>query len=364
MKIIEIIPNLNTGGAEKFCVELSNELSKSNEVILCSLFDVKKKMLFVKKIDKKVTLVTLNKKSGLDLKIFFKIYKLIKKEKPQIVHTHLKGLFYSIMSVFLFKKISFFHTVHNIAEKETSIFFRKIYFILFNYFNVKPISISRVVLKSTKKLYGAKHKLLVYNGIKKQKITTKFNYVKKKINSYKKNKNTLVFSNIGRISPQKNQLMLIDIFNKFIDRGKNIILLIIGEDSSKEKKYLHQINSLKKNNIFLLGIKENITDYLRLSDALCLSSAYEGLPLTLLEAMSVGCIPICTPVGGIPDVISNKNAFLSNNASKKFYENTLNKFFKSHKNNKLYMKKKLIQKFNTNFNIERTSREYNELFKL
>lgn len=48
-------------------------------------------------------------------------------------------------------------------------------------------------------------------------------------------------------------------------------------------------------------------------DAMCLPSIWEGLPVTLLEALSVGCIPICSNVGGIPDVIeSGMNGFYQN----------------------------------------------------
>lgn len=38
-------------------------------------------------------------------------------------------------------------------------------------------------------------------------------------------------------------------------------------------------------------------------DAMCLLSKWEGLPVVLLESLAVGCIPVCSPVGGVPDIV-------------------------------------------------------------
>jgi glycogen synthase len=49
-----------------------------------------------------------------------------------------------------------------------------------------------------------------------------------------------------------------------------------------------------------------------LSDAFCLSSVAEGIPISLIECFAIGRIPICTPAGGVVDMISNnENGFVS-----------------------------------------------------
>lgn len=63
-------------------------------------------------------------------------------------------------------------------------------------------------------------------------------------------------------------------------------------------------------------------------DAMCLPSIWEGLPVTLLEALSVGCVPICSNVGGIPDVVeSGINGFLSSSSSEEDYYEAMLEYF-------------------------------------
>ena len=57
--------------------------------------------------------------------------------------------------------------------------------------------------------------------------------------------------------------------------------------------------------IHIIGERNNVGDYMSLADYFVLSSDFEGLPLTLLEAMSIGITPISTPAGGVVDVIKD-----------------------------------------------------------
>jgi L-malate glycosyltransferase len=64
--------------------------------------------------------------------------------------------------------------------------------------------------------------------------------------------------------------------------------------------------------IHLPGLQEDVRPYLSATDVYLMSSIFEGLPIALLEAMSMGCAPVCTAVGGIPEAIrSGVNGILS-----------------------------------------------------
>ena len=90
MKIVEIIPQLSSGGAERFVVDISNELSKRHDVSLIVSFALEGKLAFyLPELAESVKVHSLNKRLGLDISYLYRLYKTIKQEAPDIVHTHL-----------------------------------------------------------------------------------------------------------------------------------------------------------------------------------------------------------------------------------------------------------------------------------
>ena len=98
-----------------------------------------------------------------------------------------------------------------------------------------------------------------------------------------------------------------------------------------------------------------------MSDFFVLSSDAEGLPITLLEAMSMGVIPICTPVGGIVDVVKDGyNGFLSHHVDdESFYESVRRALI----NRKKIDRKTLIDEFKEKYSMEMCSKKYYKLYE-
>src|SRR4051812_22460633 len=120
MRILHIIPTLGGGGAERFTVDLVNEISQTDDVLLCTLYDLTpgKYDFFLKDLDPQVKRVSLGKKLGLDIIMYLKIFRLVKRIKPDIIHTHLAAVNYVFLSVLVFARIKFFHTIHSEAKFE------------------------------------------------------------------------------------------------------------------------------------------------------------------------------------------------------------------------------------------------------
>jgi glycosyltransferase involved in cell wall biosynthesis len=99
------------------------------------------------------------------------------------------------------------------------------------------------------------------------------------------------FINVGRLTQQKGQWFLIRSFRKVVNQHENARLFILGE--GKLKKELEDlINKLNlKENVFLLNIQENVFPFLKSSDCFIFSSLWEGLPIVLIEALSMN-LPI------------------------------------------------------------------------
>lgn len=316
MRIFQIIPDLSGGGAERFVVDLSNELSRiGHEVIICTFFDRQKTDIFYEELEDKVKTISLGKRLGFDRKVFIRLWSEINRFKPDVIHNHLYGINYLLLLA-PFRKEPIFHTVHNDAYKECSStkqrLIRKIWF---SKKWINPLTISENSNSSFKEAYRIKPFKLIPNGRSMPEKTEKFLTVNSEIEQYKSNQETLVFLNIGRLVKQKNQLTLIKVFEQLTqEENINAVLLIMGgyrdsEESNEVLAYLKQ-TSMTETNVFYLGEKENATDYLFKADFFVLSSLVEGLPITLLEALATGCIPISTPVGGVPEIVNQIDSSL------------------------------------------------------
>lgn len=117
---------------------------------------------------------------------------------------------------------------------------------------------------------------------------------------------------VGRLTKQKNQLMLIDAFNEIHKKHNDYELYIYGEYRSYKNILDEKVNSLGLNNcVFMPGSKKDILCQIKDSEVFVLSSDYEGMPNALIEAMCIGLPCISTNVSGANELIQNgQNGYL------------------------------------------------------
>lgn len=324
MKILQVTYSLSSGGAERFLVDLSNQLIKRNEVSLTILSlvndDDPKNRHYLNSLDSRINYVCLGAKKGLSFESFIKLYNYIKFHKPDIVHAHCQILLLYLPSIFL-NKIKYFHTLHNMASFCLRFKILK-YFNRYLYNNkVRPITISKICQQSFIELYKLSNSICIYNGRSPLILSEEKYKVENEVRSYKNSSSEKIFLHIARYAEQKNQKLLLETFSQMYKEGIPVRLLIIGSGFEKLDSDLHQFLTP---NIHFLGEKVNIADYLINSDFFILSSLWEGLPISILEAMSLGLPSISTPVGGVPEVIiDGKTGFLSPSCELNDFYNTV-----------------------------------------
>lgn len=359
MKIIELIYSLSSGGGERFVVDLSNELAKrGNNVIICMLLDDRESCLSFNRqfIAKNVKFHAMRFTSGFSFSKMKKIEDYILEEMPDVVHCHLNVIPYIFRLAYRHREIKFFHTIHNIASAASG---SKYQYCINKYFYshniIRPITISRECQLSYSRYYKLNNAPCIDNGRSIVRPSDNIETVKIEVSSYKATNSTPVFVHVARCHPSKNQDLLIDSFNELNKAGYDFVLLIIGNgyDSQGGQK----LKEKACGNIYFLGEKNNVGDYLLCSDAFCLTSFYEGLPISLLEALSCGLTPICTSVGGIPDVITDGVTGYLADVNVGSYLNALRRFFKEK-----ITRNNLIKYFSERFSMHICSAKYEQLF--
>ena len=343
MRILQLHTKMVSGGIEAIVCGLANEMSKTEDITLCTIFKPTDKDVFYKKLSTKVKKATIGKiKFGFSIKEIFKIYNFIRKGNYDIVHVHGCFQYYCLAMILLHSKTRFFYTIHSDARMENQIWDWRLFKLkrfMFAKKWVVPITISEISQKSFNDLYKCPSEL-IYNGTPKPVCLNVPNIIDK----LRYTSNTKVFVHAGRISKPKNQVVLCKVFDRLIKEGKDVTLVIAG--TPEEHNIFEDIKLYFSNRIVYLGERNDIPELFIRADAFCLPSIWEGMPVTLLEALSVGCIPICSPVGGIVNVInSGKNGLLSKDSTEKEYYNTISQFLNMPERDIITMKQSAAECF-------------------
>lgn len=349
-----------SGGIEAIVCNLVNEMSKAHDVTLCTIFQPTEDDVFYRKLDENVKKITIGKKHfGFSIKEIWKIYRVISQGHYDVVHIHGCFQYYFLAIALLHSKVKFVYTIHSDARKENQAWDWRLFKLkkyMFAHRWMWPVTISEASQQSFEELYHCKSHL-IFNGIAKNKTELSNNNV---INRLRKSKDTKVFIHAGRISKPKNQLVLCRVFKQLVANGKDVVLVIAG--SPEEKAIYESIKPYFSDRIIYLGERNDIAELMSHADAFCLPSLWEGLPVTLLEALSVGCIPICSPVGGIVNVIeSGKNGLLSKDSSESEYLKTVNAFLNMTDDEQALMKESALKSFEK-YDIKNCAYQYLKVY--
>lgn len=304
MKIMQIIPYFCFGGAETMCENLCYALKeRGHSVEVVCLYD-RPTPISQRMEQRGLSLHFLDKKPGLDLSMFSKLTALMRREKPDVVHTHLNVIKYAAPAAHMAGVLRCVHTVHNVADQEAEGRLQKLsngFF--FRHGWAVPVALSPLVQDTVVSFYGldAAQVPVVYNGVDVSRCQPKQDYSLPE---------EPVLVHIGRFNEQKNHFLLLDAFAQILRECPRCRLRLIGEGELEEavKDYARQKEL--ESHVEFLGSREDVSPWLHDADVFVLPSKYEGMPMTLIEAMASGVPIVASAVGGVPDMISQEESGL------------------------------------------------------
>lgn len=288
--------------------------------------------------------------------LIFKLYKEV--DNYDIVHAH-SHLFFTTNIVALlrkFKKFNFVITNHGIYSQTVPIFLQDIYFKTLGKFTLNAAD-KIITYTNTEK------EKLIELGVKKEKIEVIHNGIDTSL--FKKNRQndnkTILW--VGRFVEGKGISNLSSIIKYLINRDNQIKFTIIGNGPLKEI-FLDSLNGYQNNITFIEKVEnKEMPKLYNSSDLLILTSSNEGVPRTILEAMSCELPVVCSNLPQFNEIITNKDQLINPKDTKKFSMN----IFTILNNKNLYKKlgkqnrEQIIKKFDWNDTVNKTLKLYGEL---
>ena len=250
----------------------------------------------VKKYGGKVYEIT-SYKSNI-LKYTYEIYKIIKENNYEIVHSNMNSLSgFPLFAAYLAcakVRILHNHTTDNPAEGIRTIA-KRILRPFARLFANQYWACSKLAAEW---MYG---KNAVING-RVTIINNAINLEKFKFNKEKREKlrkelgleNCFVIGHVGRFMKQKNHEFLIDIFNEVLKQRNNAKLLLIGDGNLKSLIEAKVKNLGIEKAVIFLGVRNDVADLYNAMDVFILPSLYEGLPVVGVEVQANGLPFICS----------------------------------------------------------------------
>ncbi|OCS87061.1 hypothetical protein A6K76_14100 [Caryophanon latum] len=302
LKILHVIPNLDTGGAEKMLVDIVINMKKSN--INCEIAVLAKAPNFFgdKLLEHEIKIYFGHDSNVYSLKNIFFLRNIINNNSYDCIHCHLFGaqLFTPLAMLGLNKDIPLVTTEHSTHNRRRDI---KSFYLLDKWMYKKYrriIAISEDTKLNLVKYLGFTEHItkVIINGIDLHAYKNGVPANRMEVLGVDNNKEILVLMVAG-MREQKDPETLIRA-SKLLPENYTVLFVGDGERMNEVQQYAKDYGSKK---VKFLGKRKDIASIMKMSNIFVLSSKWEGFGLVVVEAAATGLPVIASNVPGLNNVV-------------------------------------------------------------
>lgn len=243
-------------------------------------------------------------------KAMFKLALCLKREKVDIIHTHLfepsvVGLCASLLARTKYRVMTrHYSDYHTRINKNWHVRIDKIC----NYLSHKIIGVSKHTSKHVVEIENtlSNKVVTIYNGIDFDCLKTSEDDFKARIRREFAAEDKILILTVGRLHPEKGYKYLFESLPELRSRLRKPFLWLIAGKGSFKKEYKKQIKDSGCEDIVkLIGFRKDVADLMSTADIFVLPSLAEAFGFVFAEALYFGKPVVATNVGGIPEVVAN-----------------------------------------------------------
>jgi len=313
-KICHISGTTLPGGGPEHIYQLLKRLNRNEwEIIICTSNDGS---YWGKFNSLKVSAYDLSLRQ-LSLFVVFKLLAILRKEKPDLIHTHGKGpgLYGRIIGKVL--NIPVVHTFHGFHYEGFSPVTRLLHLATETFLTLLTdqhifVSTGEKNRARVVKFLDEENSRIIHNGVDHEYIHD-LSVIRKTVfksigcEDWENNK---ILGTISRLSPEKGVLNLLSAFASTVKRIPDLRLIIVGGFPEEHRDYyLKAVGLIEKENLSghvrILGYRQDALKILKCMDFFISPSLSEGLPISILEAFAAEIPTIATEITGNKDVVRN-----------------------------------------------------------
>lgn len=300
MKVLQVINNLATGGAEKLLLESIPRLKDAGVHVDLLLLNGEEHPFYKELAEKKCcTIYNLGNGNVYNPFLLFKIIPFLK--KYDLVHVHLfpSSYWVALARLFSFSKTKMIFTEHSTSnQRRNSVFYGLIDRFIYKYY-VQVVTISTEVKMLLKKHLRAKNTKFrtIHNGVDFQKF-----YGAKPANrdQFVAKPEEKIVIQVARFTREKDPETLIKSI-PYIDTCVKLLLVGEGPEMERMKELANTLEIEDK--VLFLGIRTDVPSLLKMADIAVLSSNHEGQSLYGIEAMASGTPLVASNVSGLKTLV-------------------------------------------------------------
>lgn len=353
MKLAHIIPNLETGGAEKLIVDslgyYKNLIERVDLIVL-----QKTNSPFFLELSKKYNIISLSEGSVYNPFLIFKLIKYLR--RYDIIHLHLFPVLYwgviaKMISLSTPKLIYTEHSTYNKRrEKKILKIVEKIIYNRLDFIGCISAATKKYLIHHLN--YKKSNIQVISNGIDLSKFENKeshnYNYF---------DKGDFILIQVSSFRPQKDQATLIRSLELLPEEIK---LLLVGDGALKDDCFELVKKLNLEHRVKFLGIRTDISELLCYADVSVLSSNYEGFGLAAVEGMAAHKPVIASKIEGIDEVVGKFGLLFDRGNEEQLSEMVCKLYY-----DKEYYKKiaDSCYKRSENFNINKMVDSYFNVYK-
>ena len=300
MRVMIVVHGLETGGAEMMVLHLARELDRAGHPVrVVSLHGDETDVAGLMR-RAGIDVVALNKAGGPDPRTVLRLRAQMRDFSPTVVHTHLPVLEYVLPAARLYgRRVGIIHTVHNLARAETRHrVLRAVNRRAFSH-GVVPVALNEEVRSSICREYALPPSAVpvVGNGIDLDAFRGPQRRGLRGAGAR--------LLCVARLAPAKNHALLLQTVALLRESGRDVSLTLVGDGPLRGR-----LEELARE----LGISERVrfagrrTDtpaFYRDCDLFVLLSDYEGMPMSIIEAMASGLPVVATRAGGVGELVDD-----------------------------------------------------------